>query len=354
MTLRRRQRGVLSLVQVLVAVAAVAVPAGAVYAVGSGADTVHVSEETPPIPLPGVVSYDVKDGYLVLFGDTLGRSGQTWTYANDTWTDITATAGAPPLAQVGYSMAYDTRDGYVVLFGGLANGYGDLNQTWTFSGGKWTEIFPVVSPSPREYASMTFNAHDWTILLFGGNGAGGAYTDLNDTWTFAAGEWHLIPTSTAPFPRQEAMMAYDALSGYVVLFGGESYSAGGGCEDQTSPDASVWYCGDTWTYRNHTWALDNPAEAPGARIGSIMTFDKHNGYMVLYGGCACGSSGQSYNDSWKFIDGVWTLLGNPLVPSPGGAEGEPQVAAYDPQIHKVVYFEVNSWWFVDQHWELAP
>jgi hypothetical protein len=83
-------------------------------------------------------------------------------------------------SSVAGDMTYDPKDGYGVLFGGDNNSsswvYGD---TWKFQNGNWTNITPSLSPSARGFASMTYDAQDGYVLLFGGGG--GAQQFWGDT-----------------------------------------------------------------------------------------------------------------------------------------------------------------------------
>jgi hypothetical protein len=55
-------------------------------------------------------------------------------------------------------------------------------------------------------------------------------------------------------------MAYDAATGTVVLFGGQSWS-------------SECVFGDTWTWDGTTWTEQAPATRPSARGEGAMAYD---------------------------------------------------------------------------------
>jgi len=57
------------------------------------------------------------------------------------------TAPTPSVLELA-TMVYDVRDGYVVLFGGFT-GAAFLGQTWKFSASTWTLLHPSVSPPAR-------------------------------------------------------------------------------------------------------------------------------------------------------------------------------------------------------------
>jgi len=266
---------------------------------GSAAKGAPSAAPVTPSPRPFGPSlvYDAKDGYVLYFsgaGEVGAGGNETWTFVSGYWTNITA-AAAPP-AREGAAMAYDAKDGYVVLFGGLG-GLTVGADTWKFSAGAWTQLTPAKAPSARMLAQMTYDAKDGYVLLYGGLSLGGAGNALGDTWTFAGGKWtnlHLISGSTAPEARYDASMAYDAKDGYVVLFSGDSDYKG-----------SYYVINDTYTFSGGAWTRLSPSTAPAARTDGGFAYDQVGGYLLLFGGD--GASG-ALSDTWTFAGGTWTEL----------------------------------------------
>jgi hypothetical protein len=75
---------------------------------------------------------------------------------------------------------------------------------------------------------------------------GGAhvYLALHDTWTWEGTTWTRQVPSRAPPSRRGMGMAYDAVRGNVVVFGGAYY------------DGTDEMRGDTWTWDGTTWEHD--------------------------------------------------------------------------------------------------
>ena len=97
-------------------------------------------------------------------------------------------------------MAYDSATGNVVLFGGYGktgyiNNVGYLADTWAWNGTTWTQQSPVTSPPPRESASMAYDTVTGNLVLFGGLSAGGS---LADTWVWNGTTWTQQSPATAP------------------------------------------------------------------------------------------------------------------------------------------------------------
>ena len=189
----------------------------------------------------------------------------------------------------GTTMTYDAADGYVLLFGGSTLA-GPLSDTWTFANGLWTHLHPKTAPSPRYGSALTYDAGAGYVLLFGG--FDGTTTAFNDTWSFLKGQWaHLAPT-TVPPQLVEPAAVYDANDSYVVLFGGN-----------IGP-AFTALSHTTYTFSAGNWhKLPTPTSPPG-REDAAMAYDAADGWVVLFGGLN-GTRGV-IGDTWNFSAGHWT------------------------------------------------
>jgi hypothetical protein len=189
-------------------------------------------------------------------------------------------------------MAYDQADGYVLLFGG-SNGSAELGDTWSFTAGAWAQITTSTGPDPRASASMAYDAEDGYVFLFGG---GNQTHIFDDSWSYSGGVWSLVPTSGVPEARDNAQMTYDSEDGYVLLFSG------------LQPGSTSF--GSTWTYLAGTWtnitATAGTSPPPTAFGG--MADDTYDGYVLMYGGFQDYPFGFSTNETWSFSNGGWTLL----------------------------------------------
>ncbi len=217
-------------------------------------------------PARGYVSmaYDTATGTAVLFGgDVNGQGvGDTWTWNGSTWTKQAPTTSPP--ARSGASMAYDASTGTVVLFGG----YRWFGDTWTWNGTTWTKQAPATSPAARGYASMAYDVATGTVVLFGGTNG---YRWFADTWTWNGTTWTKQAPPISPSARQGASTAYDAATGTVVLFGGSN-----------APQGRIF--GDTWTWNGTSWTKQAPANRPAGREGGSAAYDAATGTVVLFGG----------------------------------------------------------------------
>lgn len=299
------------------------------WAFAGGSWSIVHTVTAPPARVSPMMAYDPADGYVVLFGGWGGNYGpseygDTWTYVKGVWTELyTPTAPSP---RDSGAMTWDAKDGYLVLFGDYA---GD-NDTWTFVAGSWTPQIapsmctgpggPTPCPSGREDEGLTYDAHDGYVLMFGGESSS---VYLNDTWSYVGGKWtELISPSTCrpttcPSARYELSLTYDSADGYVVLFGGY--------------DGSV-DLGDTWSFQAGTWTQllvsgCTPATCPSVRSGAAMTYDPADGDVVLFGGYS------QHVDTWSFVGGTWS----PVTPNAPSARWSASMA-YDPADREVVLF----------------
>ncbi len=115
-------------------------------------------------------------------------------------------------------MAYDAATSTVVLFSDT-NHHGVPGGTWTWDGTTWTQQHPAASPSPRNGSAMAYDAATSTVVLYGGINYRGSGV-FNGTFTWDGTTWAKQAPAASPPARWGAVMAYDAATGSVVLFGG--------------------------------------------------------------------------------------------------------------------------------------
>jgi hypothetical protein len=212
--------------------------------------------------------------------------------------------------------AYDPVDGYLVAVG-------PGNETWIYNSSGWVQLPLAVEPPARSEASITFDATDGYVLLFGGRGSSGL---LTDTWSFVHGRWSSVDSTHSPAAAVDASMTYDARDGYVLLFGGTDCFA---------------TCG-TWSYRAGEWSpvVSSGPEPNANRTGAAMAFDYATNEVVLFGGVFSGY----YDDTWTYAAGNWTYLG---VSGPAQRSGA--AMAYDPAVDALVLFggTYSNYYFTD-------
>ncbi|MFI5418195.1 MAG: kelch repeat-containing protein [Candidatus Lutacidiplasmatales archaeon] len=237
------------------------------------------------------LTYDVADHYALLFGGSDGAGnvlGDTWAYAHYAWKNLTGKVGTAPPARYFTSLTYDAAAHGVLLFGGASGPRGTYyNDTWIYSGGKWTQLTLSTAPSPRRAANLAYDSACRCVVLEGGVTSGGS--GLSDSWTFRAGAWHPVSVKTLPPARWISSMAYDPARSALVLYGGCTAL---GCVTDVN---------DTWYFGSGHWTnvTSHLAVTPLAIGGSMGAYDPWSKELVVYGGLP--PPGYQYiNQTWGY------------------------------------------------------
>ncbi|EQD61217.1 hypothetical protein B1B_07709, partial [mine drainage metagenome] len=154
------------------------------------------------------------DQAVVLFGGNDGpnRLADTWIFARDAWTNVTA-LGAQPPARWGMAMTYDSEDGYVLLVNGCNNG-NFLHDVWEFSGTAWRALSTSNPPPATCGSALVDDPGAGYVLFYSGDTSGGP---LTSTAVYAHGSWTLLinpPSSTISAVTTLLVAAF-----FIVLIG---------------------------------------------------------------------------------------------------------------------------------------
>ena len=239
-------------------------------------------------------AFDPRHDDFVMFGGDNHTTvfGGTWILHGTTWAQVHLAHA--PSARTGAALVYDPATRQLLLFGGSSKpafGGGFSNQTWVWTGTTWCQLHPATSPSPRHNADMIYNAATHDVILFGGYG--GSY--LNDTWSWNGSTWTQLTPATSPGRTSVGWQAaYDAASGQVLLFGGDT--------DSPLPPA-----GGTWTWNGTTWTQLIPALNPPGLGSGAMTYDSTSKQVFLFGGFADAAGTVYPNDTWTWNGSIWNL-----------------------------------------------
>jgi hypothetical protein len=243
----------------------------------------------PPSARPGAaMTFDSTRDVALLFGGGVSGMEQsdTWSYDGQSWKSLCAQGCMGPSARTQATLAFDAGSGKAVLFGGSVACTPPLGDTWLWNGATWTSASSMTAPAGRWGAGMVYDAAHALTVLFGGAG-GGVTGYFNDTWTWksATSTWTQVcaqPPCMGPPARTDLGMAFDALPGKTVIFGG---SAG-------NPQFA-----DTWEWDGAAWSNPVGSNAPSARDQVAMTYDTKRARVVLFGGNAGGTP---LADTWEY------------------------------------------------------
>jgi len=166
-----------------------------------------------------------RDRMIISHGFTnAGRFDDTWgfDFATNSWRDLSP-SGARPVRRCLHHAVHDAANNQMYLYGGCASGFGPcpLGDLWSFdlSSNRWTERTGQLKPPAREHYGMAFDAVRGRLVLFGGSGNG----LLNDTWEYdpRSGSWQQpVIAGDAPSPRHRHETALAGDPGTIFFFGG--------------------------------------------------------------------------------------------------------------------------------------
>ncbi|MCI4334512.1 MAG: kelch repeat-containing protein [Thermoplasmata archaeon] len=323
-----------------------------------------------PVGSPGVqgagpMVFDPVDHYVVMFPSFGSQPPPyvhtTWEFSSNTWSSVAAPGCSPtcPQSVVATALTYDNGTGYVLLVGGDVAPRTAVSNVSAFTGGTWytySYANPITNPVPSQIrpiagmgSRMTYDAALNRVVLVGGCilfcipvGA--------TTWEYFNGSWIAAPFIVKPpyghapcpaplcFPEFDSAVAYDPTLGAVVVFGGLF---------QHPPAGGIGIMADTWellsnqSYPAGVWALVNFSTHPPPRADAMMVFDAHDGYLLLFGGCAdvpqpFGGCLQTRADTWRFSGTAWTQVSTGTH-GPAGRAGAGMV--YQPTLSEVLLLE---------------
>jgi galactose oxidase-like protein/List-Bact-rpt repeat protein len=224
-----------------------------------------------PISSPGTrflpsMGYDPSSSAALLFGGS-GTGGadlnDTWEFRSGTWTALNTTHAPSPRNSA--ALTYDAYDGYMLLFGGETYSSTQApNGTWAFKNGDWAPINVSTEPPAGLAPSMVYDAAIQSVVLYDG-------CFSNDTWLYRAGTWTNVSPAVSPPYFCGTAMGYDPLSREVILFGGATQS-----NSQT--------LNQTWAFNGTTWTELQPSTAPSPRRNTWITYDAADGWNLMVSG----------------------------------------------------------------------
>lgn len=240
---------------------------------------------------------------ILLFGGVGGLSSynQTWSYNGTNWTQLFP-ANSPPY-RFYTGLVYDLTRGVYVMYGGNATytSQGN-NQTWEFDGTTWTQRFPATNPGNLGGHAMVYDGPRQRVVLYGGIRTVGPIVDSDETWEYDGTDWVNRNPATNPGRLEHLSMCYHLAAAKTILFGGVN----------ANPSVTVPYNDKTWAYdgNTNTWTeLTITGPRPRARERATMAYDWVRNVCVLTGGLNALSGGLQSN-TWelRFNGTTWTWV----------------------------------------------
>lgn len=279
------------------------------------------SPSSPPESAPSSVYSSLRQA--IVSGDPASAQD----VLTNTWSDLTVPNLPPPTAAA--SMAYDPARGATILFGGLNVIDQPTNWTWSYlsSNGRWTNLTAPGSPPARSGDGLAYDNVSGDLLLFGGSGSSAT---LGDCWVLPpAGFWQPCARSTqTPSARSSPALVSDPAMGGVLLYGGQIGA-------NNLNDTWLWTAAGGWV------ELRTTGNAPRALWGMEGTALPGDEGVLLYGGIYTRAGGDSFYYQTYVLapSGVWTLIASlPTPPSGMWAGSGLGAMAYVPALREVVLF----------------
>ncbi len=340
------------------------------------------STTSPPARDVSVMAYDPATAQLVLFGGFAGTTlyNDTWVWNGSTWSQVddsgdagcTTSCTSSPPGRYGAAMAFDPATGQLLLFGGSVQGGNYYDDTWSWNGSSWSQVDDAgdagcgngsspcsSSPSERQSPMIAYDAATQQLVLFGGV-TGSTSTYLDDSWTWNGSSWAQTDDSAdpgctsactaSPPGRQAGALVYDPATAQLVLFGGAATSG----------------LDDTWLWNGSSWSQVDDSGAPGCtstcpsspvgRDRAGADFDPAVGAMVLFGGLGANV----YDDTWTWNGSTWTQIDDSgdagCTTSCTSSPSARQVGAfaYDPASAQLLVFGGLSSANLNDTWDLVP
>ena len=178
---------------------------------------------------------------------------------------------------------------------------------------------------------MAFDAVSGTTLLFGGRDAAGAA--LGDTWTWNGAAWSPVAPAASPLPRSYGVLV--PTGGRPLLYGGQNAAAG--------------LLTDLWQWTGTTWVNLGPF-SPSPRTNYGAAYDKRRDRTVVFGGMSSNNrQTASYNaETWEWNGSAWTQR---LPLNSPSARGWCKLAYDEARSRIVLYGGANATTTLQDTWE---
>jgi len=254
-----------------------------------------------------------------------------------------------PSARRNHAIVYDSRRSVSVMFGGLADAKtlaeARPSDTWEYNGSGWVRRDLAIAPRGRSEFAMAFDAVRGRVVLFGGmtNDVAGNSAPSGETWEYDGVSWiqRVTDSGTGPAPRIGHTLFFDPVRRVTTLYGGDTQLA--------NPRA-----GDIWTWDGTRWTQrevggDRPLY--GGQFGSPprpkMVWDERRGYAVLPPQVNNNPGGDLVTWTWNGTN--WNPIATPFR---GSGESPSQTGSgyglvYDRYRGEVIYWAGDG---NDQEW----
>jgi len=210
--------------------------------------------------------------------------------------------------------------GCILIFGACTAGTPAIPTTSPATATAQPTVLPTREPVALQAGQSTFafyhEGREQVVLVNGGPEQGKPSDDPLELWAWDGQVWSLLAAdANGPTWRNWAAIAYDTDRDVLIIHGGLQNS------NQRFDE--------TWEWDSRTWK-EFTGEGPGAREGSLMTYDSARKKTVLFGGA---EGMEIKGDTWDWDGRTWTK-----VSETGPAPRFPGSMVYSPAQQQVLMY----------------
>lgn len=161
---------------------------------------------------------------------------ETWSWNGDKW-QLLSQEG--PESRGHFGLVYEPSQKQTLLYGGFADTVSD--EFWAWKGNAWEQI-ESQGPGTLSHFGMTVDTDADVLYLFGGATSASTSSSLTDEmWVLREGRWNELNPAISPSPRGGPSMGYDPARKRIVLYGGFD-AEGNKFNDTWEWDGRTWTC----------------------------------------------------------------------------------------------------------------
>jgi hypothetical protein len=249
------------------------------FASWGGQRSTRLTPSPAGVPL---LAYDAGHHQLVMYGNRNAQTpdlGVTWTWNGTDWAEADRTGDF-----MAATMVYDAKLGSIVAF----DFFTPTPEAHLWNGSSWSRPITGGPMPPRDSPGVAYDPISGNVVVFGGQ------TEfppaiLGDTWTWDGNQWGQQHPPTSPTPRDGAVLRYDPASRKLLLFGGLT---------------STSWSRETWAWDGSTWTQLAPSASPPATTYVAAT-DPGTGAPLLIGRTPVGSGPTYHWEQWRWTGNTW-------------------------------------------------
>jgi hypothetical protein len=149
----------------------------------------------------------------------------------------------------------------------------------------------------RRGHAMAYDPLSGGVVLFGGTSGDAKDPEPRSLWSWDGKRWRCL-SSDGPPGRDAPELAFDAARRRLVLFGGRTRVA----------DRQFRVLADTWEWDGAKWIQVDTLGAGARRLHQVLGYDPSRRSVLLHGGLDTDNRGKPLSDTWRWTGVRWEEL----------------------------------------------